>query len=77
MNHPSVPGSPAERSFVFGVAGMDCASCAATITTAIGKMPGVSEINISVAREMMTLRLDETRTPARSWKRRSARWVSA
>ncbi|MCM2477298.1 cadmium-translocating P-type ATPase [Rhizobium sp. CG5] len=47
----------------YRVEGMDCASCAATITSAIGKMPGVSGINISVARERMTLTLDESTTP--------------
>ncbi|MGA0542208.1 heavy metal translocating P-type ATPase [Neotabrizicola sp. VNH66] len=58
MNHTSVPGNPAGGSFVFSVAGMDCASCAATITTAVGKMPGVSDLTVSVARETMTLALD-------------------
>ena len=48
----------------FRVSGMDCASCANTISTAIGGLPGVSDIKVSVAREMMTLALDETRTSA-------------
>lgn len=48
----------------FRVSGMDCPSCANTISTAIGGLPGVSDIKVSVAREMMTLALDETRTSA-------------
>lgn len=62
MNHPSFPGTPPDGTFVFSVAGMDCASCAATITTAIGKLPGVSDLTVSVARETMSLGLDVTAT---------------
>lgn len=55
--------TPEAVELAYRVEGMDCASCAATITSAIGKMPGVSGINISVAREHMTLTLDESATP--------------
>lgn len=41
---------------------MDCASCWQTIQTAIDRMPGVSELRISVARERMQLLLDEKQT---------------
>ncbi|WP_348639311.1 heavy metal translocating P-type ATPase [Aquamicrobium sp. LC103] len=39
------------------VGGMDCASCAGTITAALEKMPGVSDIHVSVARERLSLTL--------------------
>ncbi|POR49258.1 heavy metal translocating P-type ATPase [Bosea psychrotolerans] len=39
------------------VAGMDCGSCAATIRTALEKMPGVSDLKISITNETLSLRL--------------------
>ncbi|NVP55275.1 heavy metal translocating P-type ATPase [Rhizobium sp. DBTS2] len=42
---------------------MDCASCANTIRTAVGGMEGVSDVRVSVTREMMSVSLDETKTP--------------
>lgn len=45
------------------VSGMDCASCANTIRTAVGGMEGVSDVRVSVTREMMSVSLDETKTP--------------
>ncbi len=47
----------------FRISGMDCASCANTITTAVGGMPGVTDVRVSVPREMMFIALDEARTP--------------
>ncbi|OJY32614.1 MAG: ATPase [Rhizobiales bacterium 65-9] len=41
---------------------MDCASCALTIRTALEKMPGVSDLKISVANETLSLRLAEGMT---------------
>ncbi|MBJ2153890.1 MULTISPECIES: heavy-metal-associated domain-containing protein [Paracoccaceae] len=46
----------------YQIGGMDCGSCAGTIRTAIERMPGVSEFNVSVARERMKLTLDESKT---------------
>ncbi|RDJ24944.1 cadmium-translocating P-type ATPase [Bosea caraganae] len=40
------------------VGGMDCPSCAATIRAAVEKLPGVSEVKLSVMTETMTLALD-------------------
>lgn len=63
-DHQKTPTiTPEAVELAYRVEGMDCASCAATITSAIGKMPGVSGINISVAREHMTLTLNESATP--------------
>jgi Cd2+/Zn2+-exporting ATPase len=44
------------------VSGMDCASCAATIRGAVERLPGVSDVKLSVMTELMTLSLDESRT---------------
>lgn len=45
------------------VEGMDCASCALKIETAMQRLPGVSDINVSYANETLALHLDEDRTP--------------
>ncbi|KRB51654.1 ATPase [Rhizobium sp. Root708] len=42
----------------FRVEGMDCASCAAKIDTAVRRMPGVEDVAISVTAGTMTLRHD-------------------
>lgn len=44
------------------VDGMDCASCAAKIRGAVERLPGVSNVSLSVMTETMTLTLDEART---------------
>ena len=44
------------------VGGMDCASCAAKIRGAVERLPGVSEVRLSVISETLTLALDESRT---------------
>ena len=44
------------------VDGMDCASCAAKIRGAVERLPGVSDVSLSVMTETMTLTLDEART---------------
>tara|TARA_R110000868_G_scaffold379975_1_gene645967 strand:- start:1190 stop:3283 length:2094 start_codon:yes stop_codon:yes gene_type:complete len=41
---------------------MDCASCALKIETAMQRLPGVSDINVSYANETLALQLDEDRT---------------
>ena len=45
------------------VSGMDCASCAAKITTALSRLPGVGDVQVGVMSERLTLNLDVTRTP--------------
>ncbi len=51
-----------DRSRQFRIAGMDCGSCATTITTALSGLPGVSNANVSLAREILTLDLDGSQT---------------
>jgi Cd2+/Zn2+-exporting ATPase len=44
----------------YKLGGMDCASCAAKIDTAVRRMPGVEEVAVSVAAGTMTVRHDGT-----------------
>lgn len=47
------------------IEGMDCPSCALKIETAMQRLPGVSDINVSYANGTLALQLDEERTPPR------------
>ncbi len=55
---------PAAGSVVWRVDGMDCGNCANTIRTALERLPGVSDIRISITKETLGLVLDERRTTA-------------
>ncbi len=54
------------------VAGMDCPSCAATIRAAVEKLPGVSDVKLSVMSETMTLALEDSPGAAEAVERRVA-----
>ncbi|MGO4705263.1 heavy metal translocating P-type ATPase [Microvirga sp. 2MCAF38] len=43
---------------------MDCGSCAATILTALERLPGVSGLKVSITNETLSLVLDEAKTPS-------------
>ena len=43
----------------YRVEGMDCASCAAKIDTAVRRMPGVSDVSVSVTAGTMTVKHDD------------------
>jgi Cd2+/Zn2+-exporting ATPase len=45
------------------VTGMDCASCAVKIRTAVERLPGVTDVNVAVMAEKLTLRLEPGTTP--------------
>lgn len=45
------------------IEGVDCASCAVTISRALEKLPGVADVHVSVTNETLTLILDEALTP--------------
>jgi Cd2+/Zn2+-exporting ATPase len=65
--------APAEpRILSWKVGGMDCPSCAATIRGAVERLPGVSEVKVSVMSELLTLSLDETRTGREAIEKRVA-----
>ena len=42
---------------------MDCASCAVKIRTAVERLPGVSDVNVAVMAEKLTLKLEPGTTP--------------
>ena len=44
----------------FRVGGMDCASCASKIDTAVRRMPGVSDVSVSVTAGTMRVQHDVT-----------------
>lgn len=46
----------------FRVTGMDCASCAAKIEKAARDVPGVEDVKVSIASQIMTLHVDDTHT---------------
>ncbi len=47
----------------WNVIGMDCAACAVKIRTAVERLPGVSDVNVAVMAEKLTLRLEPGTTP--------------
>ncbi len=53
----------------YRVSGMDCASCAAKIDTALRRTPGVAEVNVSVPAGTVTVAHDDTVMPATLAKR--------
>ena len=50
----------------YRVTGMDCSSCAAKIEGAVRKIGGVEDVKVSIASQIMTLKVDQpaTRLPA-------------
>ncbi|AVO39395.1 heavy metal translocating P-type ATPase [Pukyongiella litopenaei] len=54
---------PGQHTQMFRIDGMDCASCASTITSALAPLPGVANPDVSIAREILTMDLDQDRTP--------------
>ena len=44
------------------VTGMDCASCASKITTALERLPGVADVQVGVMSEKLSLRLEPGKT---------------
>ncbi|WP_282602118.1 heavy metal translocating P-type ATPase [Paracoccus sp. PARArs4] len=45
------------------VTGMDCGSCAAKLRGAVERLPGVSEVEVTLMAERLSLRLDESGSP--------------
>ena len=46
----------------WSVSGMDCGSCAAKIKDAVGRLPGVSGVEVAIMSERLRLTLDEAQT---------------
>ena len=53
----------AEGEIRYRVTGMDCAACATKIDTAIRRVPGVTDVTVSVAAGRMTVRHDSVAAP--------------
>lgn len=60
MNAPSTTRSL--ETVNWSVSGMDCASCAAKIRGAVERLPGVSDVKVSVMSETLSLTLDAEQT---------------
>ena len=60
----SVIDNPAPALRAWKVGGMDCTSCAAKISGAVERMPGVTDVKVSIISETLSLLLDEGKTPA-------------
>ncbi len=55
--------APSAERVEWTVTGMDCASCAGKIRTAIERFPGVSAVEVGVMNERLGVTLDATKTP--------------
>ena len=53
----------APESQTWAVTGMDCAACATKIRTAVERLPGVSDVNVAIMTEKLTLKLAPGTTP--------------
>ncbi|TCK09122.1 heavy metal translocating P-type ATPase [Marinobacterium mangrovicola] len=53
---------PVDRSWQ--IKGMDCGGCAAKVRGAVERLPGVSEVQVSMMTEILRLKLDESQTTA-------------
>ena len=52
-----------DASCEWSISGMDCGSCANKIKDAVGRLPGVSDISVTLMSERLRLTLDEGQTP--------------
>ncbi|MFC7052570.1 heavy metal translocating P-type ATPase [Hansschlegelia quercus] len=52
----------AANAFKLQIEGMDCGSCAAKIETAMRRLPGVADVEVSVSAGFMSITVDEDRT---------------
>lgn len=57
MSSATIAASETRQTLSWKVEGMDCGSCAATLSKALENLPGVSEVAVSVPRERLTLAL--------------------
>nr|PZN46335.1 MAG: cadmium-translocating P-type ATPase [Pseudomonadota bacterium] len=57
-DHATAAAEPSPAAFTWRVEGMDCASCVATIDKALSRLPGISGVSVSLARETVSLDLN-------------------
>lgn len=53
--------APQQGDSLWHISGMDCASCTIKITNAIAKMPSVENVHVSLMRETLSLKFDESK----------------
>jgi Cd2+/Zn2+-exporting ATPase len=53
----------AQASCEWSVSGMDCGACASKIKDAVARLPGVSDVSVTLMAERLRLTLDEAQTP--------------
>jgi Cd2+/Zn2+-exporting ATPase len=59
-----------QQAHAWKVGGMDCASCVAKVQGAIEKLPGVSDVSLSLMSETLRLKLDEAQIQADAVEKR-------
>jgi Zn2+/Cd2+-exporting ATPase len=59
---PMATASPTSAARRLRVEGMDCSACALKIETALHRLPGLADINVNYATEILSLQVDENRT---------------
>ncbi len=52
----------APETIEFKIEGMDCAHCVSTIEKAVGALPGVQAVKVSLADASAVVKLDSTKT---------------
>ena len=60
---------PVVREHRFQVSGMDCASCADKVTTAVARLPGASRVAVNFSTQALTVELDTNRTSLEALER--------
>lgn len=50
-------GSEASKTIEFKIEGMDCGHCVSTIETAVGGLPGVEDVKVSLATNSAVVKL--------------------
>src|ERR1700761_3974215 len=56
-------GARPNAALRYRVEGMDCASCAAKIESAVGRVAGAEDVRVNYHTQVVALRLDETVSP--------------
>src|SRR2546430_12638260 len=60
------PAWAAPQTVILSVAKMTCAACPITVKTALSRVPGVTEVSVSLERKQATVVFDDAKTTVRS-----------
>ncbi len=58
----AAPAWAAPQTVILSVAKMTCAACPITVKTALSRVPGVTEVSVSLERKEATVVFDDTKT---------------